>query len=192
MLDGDGQTTWFDAHLTDLGVQQAKQLGRFWFSAVAHDGVPLPRTIYTSPLARCLQTTEYVFSPLADEHQKPFRPIIKENLRERRTLHTCDLRRGRSWIQTNYPGYVLENSVAEEDPFSGQTRPETAREHRARKQRVLEEIFSSDENQVVALTVHSYAIAAILEVCGGDRVRVKEGTCLALLVRGERMEQGPV
>ncbi|KAK2594522.1 hypothetical protein QQS21_007741 [Conoideocrella luteorostrata] len=185
LLNGDDTTTWFDSYLNETGIQQVKDLGRFWVNAARYDSVPIPQTLYTSPLARCLQTTDYVFSELVKANNRPFHPIVKEELRERFTVHTCDLRRPRSWIEKNFSGYRLEDNVTEEDQFSGQKRWETDHEHIARKQQALEDIFSSDTNEIISLTVHSFAIAAILEVCHGEKFKVREGTSLAMLVRGE-------
>lgn len=117
---------------------------------------------------------------------KPFQPIVKEQIRERFTVHTCDLRRPRSWIEQNYPGYTIEDNVTEHDQFSGQKRWETDEEHNARKQEALEEIFSQDENEFVSLTVHSFAVMAILAVCKGEVFKIREGTSMAILVRGEK------
>lgn len=185
LLKGDDKITWFDSFLNKEGVQQAEDLGEFWRHGVAADGMPIPQTLYTSPLARCLQTTEIVFSRLMRTNGALFCPVVKEQIRERFTVHTCDLRRPRTWIEQNYPGYAIEANVTEEDQFSGQTRWETRDEHNARKQEALEQIFSSDQSEFVSLTVHSFAIEAILEVCNGEVFRVREGTSLALLVRGE-------
>lgn len=150
-----------------------------------NDGVPIPQTLYTSPLARCLQTTKYVFSDVVKANAKPFQPIVKEQIRERFTVHTCDLRRPRSWIEENYPGYTIEDNVTEQDQFSGQKRWETDEEHNARKQEALEEIFSQNQHEFVSLTVHSFAIGAILAVCKGEVFKIREGTSMAILVRGE-------
>ncbi|CAM1510372.1 Fc.00g007070.m01.CDS01 [Cosmosporella sp. VM-42] len=184
--DGDENETWFDAHLTDVGIRQAKDLSKFWTALVA-DGTPLPSTTYTSPLARCLQTTNYIFRPLLTSHSRPFQPIIKENLRERITLHRCDFRRPKSWIAANYPDYTFEEGFAEEDIFAGKDIPETDAEHEARKQKVLEEVWEGDEGTFLELTVHSYAISAIRAVLGLRPCRAREGTSFAYLVRGERV-----
>ncbi|KAG5978888.1 hypothetical protein E4U55_005815 [Claviceps digitariae] len=188
LLDGDGESTWFDAFLNETGIQQVKELGQFWLDAVQNDGLPLPQTLYTSPLARCLQTTDHVFSELMKVNNAPFQPIVKENIRERFSLHTCDFRRPRSWIEKNYPGYTVEDNVTEKDGFSGQTREETDEEHYARKQQALEEIFSTDSNVFISLTVHSVAISAIFQVCHGESFKVREGTSLALLVKGQMVQ----
>ncbi|KAG6039995.1 hypothetical protein E4U41_001717 [Claviceps citrina] len=189
LLDGDADTTWFDSFLNETGIQQVKDLGEFWLKAVLDDGVPLPQSLYTSPLARCLQTTDHVFSGLMKANDAPFQPVVKEHIRERYTGHTCDLRRPRSWIEKHYPGYRIEENVTERDGFSGRSWRETDEEHYARKQQALEEIFSTDRHEFISLTVHSYAIAAILHVCGGESFKVREGTTLAVLVKGEMMTQ---
>jgi broad specificity phosphatase PhoE len=145
--------------------------------------IPLPGTIYTSPLARCLETTRLVYTQVFEEQRAQFRPIVKEFLRELLTDHTCDRRSTRSWIEENYPNYVIEPGFSEEDRLWTSGRSETMDEHTARKQRVLEEIFSTDENAFVGLTVHSYyAISAILRAAGLAEFRVREGSSIALRI----------
>lgn len=190
---GNETETWFDAHLTEVGIQQAKDLNTFW-TALTEAGAPLPSTIYTSPLARCLQTTHYIFRPLFAQHSLPFNPLIKEGLRERMTLHKCDFRRPRSWITENYPDYTFEDGFKEEDEFGDgfgkRGQAETDAEHEQRKQKVLEEVWERDEGTFLELTVHSYAIRAVQGVVGMRAVRTREGTSIALLVRGERIVDG--
>ncbi|KAG5932125.1 hypothetical protein E4U53_001465 [Claviceps sorghi] len=128
---------------------------------------------------------EHVFSGLFRVNHAPFQPIFKEQIRERFSLHTCDFRRPRSWIDKNYPGYVVEDNVTERDGFSGQTRAETDGWHYARKRQALEDIFSTDSNVLISLTVHSFAISTILQVYHGESFKVREGTSL---VKGEMMQ----
>ncbi|KAI9147986.1 putative phosphoglycerate mutase [Paramyrothecium foliicola] len=189
LQDGDGVTTWFDAFLTEVGMQQARDLGLFWKDLVDKDGAPLPEKHYTSSLARCLQTSRLAFSDLMESHGQPFRPTVKDNLRERYTLHTCDMRRPRSWIAENYPDYLIEEGMPEEDTFRKILHYETDEEHYARKQAVLSEIYSTDSNEFISLTVHSMAIQAIQAVCHAKNVHVREGSSIALLVRGERQAE---
>ncbi|KPM39636.1 hypothetical protein AK830_g6936 [Neonectria ditissima] len=155
-MNGDDKETWFDAHLTEVGIQQAHDLNAFWTDLIATDGAPLPQTLFTSPLARCLQTTQYIFGPLMESHGRPFQPVVKELIRERMTLHTCDFRRPASWIRENYPAYALEPGFAEEDAFGRDGHAETDAEHVARKQRALEQVWDDAGcGEVVSLTVHS-------------------------------------
>ncbi|KAF5017602.1 hypothetical protein F66182_10447 [Fusarium sp. NRRL 66182] len=185
--NGDGRQVWFDAFLTEVGRQQAQDLCEFWTDLIHIQGAPLPQVFYTSPLARCLQTTSLVFSPLMTSQQ----PIVKELLRERITLHTCDYRRPRTWIAENYPNYKIEDAFSEEDPFTGRAEPETDEEHVVRKHQALGEIFQEAKDcDFVSCTVHSYAIRAIQAAVGGGICRTREGTSIAMLVRGERNEQG--
>ncbi|OHF02361.1 phosphoglycerate mutase [Colletotrichum orchidophilum] len=188
-LDGDGVVTWLDAELVDTGIQQAKDLGTFWAHATTVEGVPFPASFYTSPLRRCLETSRLAFGSLVEARgqQQEFRPLVKEGLRERMTDHTCDKRGPRSWIGRAYPRYIIEPGFTEEDQLWKADRFETTEEHVARKQQVLDEIFSTDPAQFVSLTVHSYAISAILKVGGQEEFRVREGSSIALLVRGDRI-----
>ncbi|KAH6893498.1 histidine phosphatase superfamily [Thelonectria olida] len=189
-LNGDDKETWFDAYLTDVGIQQAHDLSAFWLNLVAKDGAPLPQTLYTSPLARCLQTSDLVFKPLMQAHSQPFNPKVKDLLRERMTLHTCDFRRPGSWIRENWPEYTLEDGFVEVDTFGRDGHFETDEEHKARKQKALEQIWNDVNGEFLSLTVHSYAIRAIQEACGGRPCRTREGTSLGILVRGERKLNG--
>ncbi|KAF4980483.1 hypothetical protein FZEAL_3528 [Fusarium zealandicum] len=185
--NGDDEQMWFDAFLTDVGKQQARDLDVFWNNLADVDGAPLPEIIYTSPLARCLQTTSIVFPALMESHSAVFQPIVKELLRERITMHTCDFRRPRSWIAENYPDYVIEDGFTEEDGFGKEGRPETDEEHVERKHRALEDIFEdAGDSEFVSLTVHSFAIRAIQAAVGAGICKTREGTSIAMLVRGER------
>jgi broad specificity phosphatase PhoE len=186
-LDGDGEVTWADSLLNQDGIEQAKTLGHFWSDAVANDKIPIPETIYTSPLARCLETTRLVFENVMEEHGAEFRPVVKELLRERLTDHTCDRRSSKNWIQKHYPGYSIEPGLSEEDRLWTGGGWETTEEHVARKQRVLEDIFETDRNTFVALATHSYAISAILRAVGLTEFRVREGSSIALLVKAEKV-----
>ncbi|RSL72327.1 hypothetical protein CEP54_000858 [Fusarium duplospermum] len=188
--DGNDKETWFDAFLTEVGIQQAAELNTFWTNLIDIDGAPLPEILYTSPLARCLQTTSLVFSSLMSSHSATFRPMVKELLRERITMHTCDFRRPRTWIAESYPNYKIEEGFTEDDGFRKRSGPETREEHVERKHRALEEIFEeARDSQFLSLTVHSYAIRAIQAAVGAGVCRTREGTSIALLVRGERQGQ---
>ncbi|OGM51024.1 hypothetical protein ABOM_000256 [Aspergillus bombycis] len=187
-LDGDGTISWVDAKLTEAGIQQAEALSQFWTDAVTMEKVPLPEALYTSPLARCLETTRLVFSQPMEQSGEQFQPVVKELLRERLTDHTCDKRSTRTWIAGHHPSYLIEPGFSEEDLLWSPDRWESVEEHVARKQKVLEELFAEDSSSFISLTVHSYAISAILRACGHEEFRVREGSTIALLVRGDRVE----
>ena len=182
-----GTSTWADAHLNEQGIEQGKALSQFWTDAIENDGIPLPDSIYTSPLSRALETTRLAFAPVMQQHSRPFRPIVKEALRERLTAHTCDRRSNRSWMTENYPECIIEDGFTMEDELWRSDWVETAAEHRTRAQGFLEELFEGDGSTFVALTVHSYAVSAVLEAVGMPGFRVSEGSVVAVLVRGQRV-----
>lgn len=188
MKDTDGVTTWFDSFLAPEGEKQARDLSTFWTDLTSKENAPLPQKVYVSPLARCLQTCQFVYQPL---FPGSFHPIVKEDLRERWTLHTCDKRRPRSWIEEKWvsQGYLIEDGFTEEDRLGSTERAETDEEHRVRKQRALEDIWDREGGRdVVALVMHSIALRAILEVVGANVFKVREGTSVGLLVKGQRIQ----
>lgn len=187
LLDGADGEVWFDAYLTPEGVQQAKDLSTLWLQTINKDGAPLPSTLYTSPLTRCLQTCHYSLSPLMASHNLPFRPTVREKLRERMTMHTCDKRRTRSWIQEQWPEYIIGDDVTEEDILGGQGREETYPEHIAREQKELEELWEMDQGEFLSLTMHSQAISSLMMACGAEPPKLREGTTIAVLIRGEKL-----
>ena len=77
-LDGDGTVVWADAHLTDVGIEQAKTVNRFWSLEISTQKIAMPETYYTSPLHRCLATAKYTFADLRARPDRPSRPVVKE------------------------------------------------------------------------------------------------------------------
>jgi broad specificity phosphatase PhoE len=169
---GDGTTTWLDAELTPKGEQQATSIASIWG---VEDGVPPPQTIYTSPLRRCLRTTQFAFAPCISDGTNP---VVKEKLRERLGVHTCD----RSWIAAAYPSFTIEPGSSEEDELWDPDRRETLDEHIARSTELLQDIFSNDESMTVALTAHSGAMMALFAATEWKKVFVTAGVVYPLLV----------
>ncbi|KAJ3547267.1 hypothetical protein NM208_g1602 [Fusarium decemcellulare] len=186
-LDGDSHRTWFDAELVKMGVAQAKALSMFYDDGIRYLGFPVPDALYTSPLARCLETTKLVFEDVMNEQRMTFKPVVKELLRERLTDHTCDRRRTKDWITATYPEYELEAGFTDEDRLWHADRSESKEEHVARTQSLLEDIWTQDSGTVLALITHSYTLSSILEVIDAPHFRVGEGVMTAFLVRGERV-----
>ncbi|KAH8680941.1 histidine phosphatase superfamily [Xylariales sp. PMI_506] len=196
-LEGDSERTWVDARLVEDGIAQAEGLARFWSDAAQGNGMPIPQSLYTSPLARCLETTRLVYRPMmaaAGGRQPLLRPVIKESLRERVTTHTCDKRSSRSWIESNYPEYHIgekstsEGEFAEDDVFWSPGDPETEPEHTARMQALLEDIFTNDKAHFISFTTHSYTISSILQAIGGPQLRVAECAMIPLFIKAEAQE----
>ncbi|OAK96170.1 phosphoglycerate mutase-like protein [Phaeosphaeriaceae sp. SRC1lsM3a] len=184
-LPGDSKTTWLDASLTPTGEQQATEIASLWSSS-SH--VQVPQSIYTSPLRRCLQTTTLGFAPLL----KNTVPVIKEGLRERLGVHTCDQRSSRSWIADAYPDFQIEESLTEKDELWKPDQRETIEEHIVRSQEVLQDIFENDGSQLVALVGHSGMSMAIFGATGWPKVPMAAGAVYPLLVCGEWLKEDEV
>ncbi|KAI1391601.1 phosphoglycerate mutase-like protein [Hypoxylon trugodes] len=187
--DGDGKVIWADAQLVDKGIRQAQDLAKLWIDEAQKDALPLPGTVYTSPLARCLETTRLAYTPVMARHGRRLQAVIKENLRERITDHTCDRRSTRSWIERNYPDYTIEEGFSEEDKSWDVTKSESLEQHVVRIQRLFDEIFSNDASPIISLTTHSYALTAILALVGYPKFLVNEGTIVPLFIKAEKVTQ---
>ncbi|KAF5725074.1 phosphoglycerate mutase [Fusarium mundagurra] len=188
-LPGDANRTWLDAELVEKGVKQAKMLGTVYAEGIKHAGFPVPSTIYTSPLARGLETTSLIFRDIITERGTEFKPVVKEYLRERLTNHTCDKRRTREWIEASYPDYELESGFTEQDVLWHADRSESNEAHVARTHELLEGVWRHDSGSCIALTTHSFTISTILEAIGAPQFRVGEGAMVALLVKGEKVNE---
>ncbi|KAI5860304.1 phosphoglycerate mutase-like protein [Durotheca rogersii] len=187
LLDGDGRVTWSDAKLTEKGKQQAQVLNAFLRESVASVKMPTPQTYYTSPLARCLETTRIAYSGLDLPADRPFVPIVKEGLRERYGEHTCDRRSTRSWIASSYPQYVIEPSLTEDDELWKPDRRETAAEVVDRVKHLLDDIFTHDDKHIISFTAHSGLIRGLYEAVQHNDVWVSAGALVPVLVRAERV-----
>lgn len=180
-LPGDGKVTWLDASLTPTGEQQATEIASLWSSP---QNVPPPQAIYTSPLRRCLQTTTLGFAPILNHTT----PVIKEGLRERFGVHTCDQRSSRSWIESAFASFKIEANLTENDELWKPDQRETIDEHIVRSQEVLADIFENDGSQVIALVGHSGMSMAIFGAVGWPMVPMAAGAVYPLLVCGEWLE----
>ncbi|KAI1500784.1 histidine phosphatase superfamily [Biscogniauxia marginata] len=186
-LDGDGKMSWCDSFLTDRGREQAKALKRFWEESIRDFNMPPPQAYYTSPLARCLETTKLAYSGLNVPGGGVFKPVVKEQLRERFGIHTCDRRRTRSWIVSNYPEYEVETGLAEDDEAWKADVRESEEEIGSRVRELLNDIFRDTEKTVVSFTAHSGLIRALYDVTKHREVWVAPGAIVPLLVKAEEV-----
>ncbi|KAL1961463.1 hypothetical protein VTO42DRAFT_191 [Malbranchea cinnamomea] len=184
-LEGDGNITWSDPELTELGVQQAENVRDTWLAQM-ENGIPLPETYYTSPLKRCLETAKITFARLPLPSSKPFIPTVKELLRETIGIHTCDRRSSRTYIRTAYPTYRIEHGFAETDPLWDPELRESNSARTARMRTLLDDIFTHDSSTFVSLTAHGGAIESILEAVGHRHFHPPIGGVVPVLVRAER------
>lgn len=182
--------TWSDAHLTPPGHQQALEMNTFWAESATTLKLPLPTRHYSSPLARCLETCELAFFnltlPNSDIPVPPFKPLIKELIRERLGIHTCDRRRSKTWIHENHPLFTFEEGFAEGDVLWLPDVRETIEEHAERVSGFLDDLFVNDAgNQIVSVTAHSGTILALYVIIGHPEVRVAPGAVVPIVIRAE-------
>ncbi|EAW11619.1 histidine phosphatase family protein [Aspergillus clavatus NRRL 1] len=186
LQDGDANTTWVDARLTAVGIAQAETARAAW-SAQIDAGIPPPQAYYVSPLNRCLATASITFLGLKMPHTQPFRPVVKELLRETLGLHTCDSRSPRSAIAAEYPQYIFERGFAEHDPLYDAAWRESDSARDVRLRALLSDICARDPSTVLSLTAHSGAITSLLNVAGHRRFALATGAVIPVLVRVERV-----
>lgn len=138
LLTGDGNSSWADAELTPLGIEQAQENNAAWKTQI-EEGVPLPQKLYSSPMRRAAKTLDITwcvsFSSLSSTqaqaltfccvsgwhrsdillNQDGYRPLIREGLRESIGLHTCDERSNKTVIEGLFPGFDFEPSFTHND-----------------------------------------------------------------------------
>jgi len=188
-LDGDGETVWADAHLTGKGIDQANTMKTFWVNSSVSVGLPLPRRHYSSPLTRCLQTCERAFTDLRPTKSvaPPFKPIIKEMIRERLGIHTCDRRSAGAVIERYHPIFSFEEGFSNDDVLWVPDVRETLEEHTLRIETFLEDLFSNDDEEIISVTAHSGTILALYKAIGHAEVRVAPGAIVPVLIKAERV-----
>ncbi|CRG88154.1 putative phosphomutase PMU1 [Talaromyces islandicus] len=186
LLDGNETSSWDDARLTEVGKSQAQTAHNAWRRQIEHK-IPFPESFYVSPLNRCLQTAFITFNGLDKEIVKPFRPVVKELVRETIGIHTCDRRSPKSVITSEYPQYIIEPGFAETDPLWDAQLRESDSARDARLKRFLDDVFMHDENQFVSFTAHSGAITSVLEVVGHRRFGLQTGGVIPVLVKAEKV-----
>jgi broad specificity phosphatase PhoE len=154
-------------------------MNNFWRSTSGI--IPRAGLYHVSPMARCLETCRSAFTGLPG-----FKPIIKEMVRERLGVHTCDRRHPRAWIAENFQEFAFEEGFVEGDELWRADVRETLEEHAVRVRKWLDDLFSGGEGEIVSLTAHSGTILALYEVIGHPAVRVAPGAVVPLLIRGEK------
>ncbi|KAI4209605.1 MAG: hypothetical protein LQ351_007502 [Letrouitia transgressa] len=189
--DGDSESDWVDAHLTELGIQQALAANTFWKRQMAEQNIPMPQRYYTSPLYRCLETASRTFFNLDLPPDRPFKPVVKELLREVHGVHTCDRRSTCSSLSNAFPAFAFEPGFTEDDELWRAERRESDEEADARAKRLLDDIFAHDgkETMWISFTSHSGVTGALLRVLGHQPFRVETGAVMPVLVRAQRLQK---
>ena len=91
-------------------------------------------TILSSPLQHRLRTVQLAFPPEATDK----RLVVKEKLRERLGVYTCDQKSSKSWIAKNHPSFDIKDHFQEDDILWSPDRRETLEEHFVRSKELLD------------------------------------------------------
>ncbi|KAF7314061.1 F-box domain-containing protein [Mycena chlorophos] len=179
-LDGDGELVWGpDPELTSLGKEQALAAKAMWKTELAQ-GLPLPESLYCSPMTRAMQTQQITFEGV--DGLKP--ALIMEDCREEYGEHTCDKRRSKTYIQENFPQFDIEEGFSEEDELYTAEDRETPEHAAERARRVLEHVFTADAGRtVISITAHSGIINGFLRALGRPRYALPTGGILPVVVK---------
>ncbi|KAK6579597.1 hypothetical protein PZA11_007833 [Diplocarpon coronariae] len=187
LRDGNETSTWADALLTPTGEAQARRAHDFWESAIKRQKIPTPESYYASPLLRCLATANLTFSGLDLPKEHPFVPTIKEGFREVVGAHTCDRRSAKAVIREKYPDWRFEANFAEEDPLWSPTLRETDQAIDQRTAKVLQDVWTSDQNVYISVSAHSGEISSILRVLKHRLFPLGTGQAIPILIKAEKV-----
>lgn len=184
--DGNATVTWADAHLTETGIQQARNVNAFWRKLTTIEKIVPPQKFYTSPLYRCLDTARLTFSGLPFSMRSPI--VIKENLREGISAHTCDRRSNKTHIHHSFPTYKFEAGFVEFDPYWTELHAEPSADQDIRSKKVLDDMFGNDDSTYISATAHSGEIASLLRVMGHRIFGLSTGSVIPVLVKVTMMK----
>jgi len=186
-LDGADGINWADANLTSTGQDQALAVNKLWTHQLPN-GIPAPETYYVSPLTRTIETADLSFNNLPLPKDKPYRPYIKELLREALGVHTCDRRSTKTHITNTFPQVSFEPGFEEQDTLWEKDYREPSSARRYRLAMFLDDVFETDGNVWLSLTSHSGAIASILEAVGHRKFALQTGGVIPVVVKAERVD----
>jgi broad specificity phosphatase PhoE len=194
-----------DPILTPLGESQARAANAGW-KAQLKDHIPLPQSLYSSPLRRAARTLEITWGDIllkrAHHLGLPIRPIvstvgpslssqqIKETLREMIGLHTCDRRSTKSLLANTFPTFAFEPSFTEHDILWDATYQETGTQEAMRLRFALNEIFATDPHTHIGITAHGGVIGAIFRAVGRRDFGVVTGGFVPIVVSETQLLEG--
>ncbi|TFK48860.1 phosphoglycerate mutase-like protein [Heliocybe sulcata] len=173
-LNGDGEITWGpDPELTPLGHTQARAASALFSTETS---LPLPATLYASPMTRALQT---LYDTFGHDGRKVY---VMENAREHYGEHTCDKRLPLTLIKDKFPDVVFEDGMTEQDElWTDEREAEAHVTERARA--VLDTIFDMDDSWIISITSHSGLINGLLRAIGRERYSLPTGGVLPVVVK---------
>lgn len=183
-LEGNGEISWADAHLTERGTAQALAVNAFWNKEIAEQSILTPEKFFVSPLSRCLRTAELTWTGVTLPSDRPFNPEVKELLREGMGIHTCDRRSNKTYIESTYP-FRIESGFTEEDQLWLPHLRESDSALIVRLKRFLDDIFKHNNDTVFSMTSHGGATHAMLRNIGHRDFPLNTGAVIPVLIKAE-------
>lgn len=180
---GDAGLIWDQAPLTDVGFAQAQDAQSYWASQIAIEEMPLPRTFYTSPAKRALQTVDMTYSGLPFPNDQEFRLSINELLGATNGISSNN---DKTAVVSEIPAWEIDEGFAETDEvFMISHAHETKAEKEKKMKQFLDQIFDEDENSFISVTTHPGVIAALLRVIGHREFKPTPGHVFPVLIKAE-------
>ncbi|KAI0105250.1 phosphoglycerate mutase-like protein [Nemania sp. FL0031] len=191
-LDGNGTVVWRDAKLTEAGLAQCTKAHNFWKNALAVEKIPAPQTYYSSPLVRSATTANLTFGSLPLPKTRPFKPTVKELLREGISIRSCDERSSKTALKALLPAFRFEDGFTEMDELwrGADDEGETSDAQRRRTKIVFDDIFTHDDSTWISLTTHSGQISVSLSVLGHRAFSLSTGQAIPVLVKAQKIRAG--
>ncbi|RLV90560.1 Phosphomutase-like protein 3 [Spathaspora sp. JA1] len=176
LKSGNGEIEWEDARLTSVGQGQITSL-RKQISLTKQ--FPQPQAFYVSPLRRTLETWDLTWR---QPNQSPL-PMIKELARETYGIGTESKRHNKTYIETNYPGFIFELGFSEIDNLWNPDFHESEQHRNYRSGKLLQELFNeNEENYVISLVAHSGLIKSILQVIDHRKWPMHTGELIPVVI----------
>ncbi|KAL8286550.1 hypothetical protein RQP46_004567 [Phenoliferia psychrophenolica] len=174
LLTTDGNLTWGpDAKLSPLGISQAEAVNAGW-KEQRKAGIPLPKTLYSSPLSRSASTLNITWKDILID-PKGVRPQFRENFRSNKT-----------YLEETYPSFDFEPSFTEHDELWNSIYQEQSLQQSLRTQQILNDIFATNPHTYISITAHSGTITSFLRAVNHRPVSVQPGGFVPVVVKAVR------
>ncbi|CAG9937949.1 unnamed protein product [Clonostachys rosea f. rosea IK726] len=189
--EGNGTAVWSDPLLTPAGLQEAYKANAYFKDRYATQKMPYFESYYSSPLSRCTITANLTFGDITVPQDKPFVPTVKDGFREGMTIHTCNRRSTKTYIQNMFPWYKFEAGFTENDELWHKSLAETSAAQDVRSKEALDEVFRQDDKTWLSITSHSGEITSLLRVLNHRSFRLSTGQIIPVLVKAEVVSLQP-
>ena len=176
---------FFDAKLTDIGINQAKSLKPI-FNAIAND----IELVILSPMTRALQTAQYGILPCVNgvtknNKNKNINIVVVEFAREIMNNYTCDRRDSKTNIKKQWSNYQFDYFGFESDIDNIWNKDKCESKHnlvkRARK--FLNYLMNERKENIIVYSGHSAFIRAILtNIDNAKYFYPKNGACIPMIL----------